>query len=180
MIIHSNQSIPNTKINDCESGLSVVLQQQQPESETQEEESDGQTPKRDIENMSSNNTESVQIRIDTLDPIVNQRDSTVVSVQHQESGTTGGQSVDKSETNGFNYKMFMETMVIGFSVCLSQLVIFILPGIAVIQMLEKRSINYLDLAKLLFFFIFIPFLLLLMKWYLSRCCVKHNKVSNTR
>ena len=64
----SNKSIAETRIDDCETGLSVVSQQQQ-ESDTQEEEvSDRENP--NIENMSSNITESLHVNIVGLDQIV--------------------------------------------------------------------------------------------------------------
>ena len=170
MIINSNQSIPNTRINDCDIGLLVTSQQQQQERNIQEEESDGELSNRDIENMSSNNTESVHIRIDTSDPIVNQSDSTVVSDQQQESDTNGGQYVDETKPNGKDSKTWIYFIVIFFLVCTT-----IIIADNFVAYPEQLINTKLSLTKFLFYIIFIPLI-----WYSSRFCVKHNKVSNTR
>ena len=109
-----NSNIQYKWIDDCESGLSLASDQQQ-ESDTQEEQSGGEQPSRDIDKVSSNNSESLSIEIDGLDQI---EDSyTDDSDEDQQNDTYGEQSFNEHKIRGEDSNTWIVIIILFFFIC---------------------------------------------------------------
>ena len=137
VINNSDKSIPYMIHFDCESGLSVTSGEEQ-ESDTQKEEIGGDYSYGDFENMSSIDTDSVDISIDTLDRIVFEGSYRLSSDEERQNDTNDEQSLDVSKNRGKHFRS--DLICIMFSLFCSVIIVF--PIVCIIcDLITKFSIN---------------------------------------